>query len=106
MPDVIELEFEAPPVLELRLLRAPEELPADMGLLIAGQPGPPGGASYTHTQAIALPIWTVPHNLARFPSVTVTDHLGRVVYPDVEYLDNNIVQIAHGAPLTGFAYCN
>ena len=38
MPDVIELEFEAPPVLELRLLRAPEELPADMGVLIAGKP--------------------------------------------------------------------
>ena len=38
MPDVIELEFEALPVLELRLLRAPEELPADMGVLIAGKP--------------------------------------------------------------------
>lgn len=42
MPDVIELEFEAPPVLELRLLRAPEELPADMGVLI---PSAPGGAA-------------------------------------------------------------
>lgn len=42
MPEPLELEFEAPPTLELRMLRAPEEMPADMGVLI---PSAPGGAA-------------------------------------------------------------
>lgn len=74
-----------------------------------GIPGPPGGgagAAYIHTQAIALAIWTVAHNLGRWPSVTVTDHLGRRIEPDVAYLSADLVQVTHGTPLTGFAYCN
>lgn len=80
-----------------------------------GVPGPKGekgdsggsaGATYTHTQAIPLAVWTVPHNLNRRPSITVTDPLGNVVAPDVRYIDNDIVQVTHGTPLTGFAYCN
>lgn len=76
---------------------------------IPGPPGPPGGgagATYTHNQAIAAAVWTVPHNLGRYPSVTVTDHLGNVIAPDVRYVDNDIVQVTHGTALTGFAYCN
>ena len=42
MPEPLELEFETPPTLELRMLRAAEELPADMGVLI---PSAPGGAA-------------------------------------------------------------
>lgn len=72
-----------------------------------GDQGPPGAVSaYTHTQAIALAVWTVAHNLGRWPSVTVTDHLGRRIEPDVVYLSADLVQITHGTPLTGFAYCN
>lgn len=73
---------------------------------IQGIPGPAGGATYTHTQSIAAAVWTVPHNLGRHPSVAVTDHLGNLVHPDVCYLDDDLVQITHGTPLTGFAYCN
>lgn len=75
--------------------------------VVRGVPGPPGTVSaYTHTQAIALAVWTVAHNLGRWPSVTVTDHLGRRIEPDVVYLSADLVQITHGTPLTGFAYCN
>ena len=42
MPEPLELEFDAPPSLELRMRREPEELPADMGVLI---PSAPGGAA-------------------------------------------------------------
>ena len=44
MSEVIELEFEAPPAMELRMVRTPSELPADMGVLIAGKTGPIGPA--------------------------------------------------------------
>ena len=74
-----------------------------------GQQGPPGGgagATYTHIQSAAAAVWTVAHNLDRYPSVTVVDNLGGQLYPDVRYIDADIVQITHSVPLTGRAYCN
>lgn len=59
---------------------------------------------YTHSQPFPLAKWTVPHNMLRFPAVTVTDHLGNVVISDIEYIDNNTVQITHGVPFSGYAY--
>lgn len=87
-------------------------------VVVRGVPGPKGekgdkgdsgggaGATYTHTQSTPQSIWTVAHNLGRWPSVTVTDHLGQRIEPDVKYLDNNLAQVTHSTPLTGFAYCN
>ena len=57
-------------------------------------------------QTTPLATWTVPHNLNRYPSVTVTDHLGAVLLADVQYVDANTVQINHSVPMTGRAYCN
>lgn len=71
-----------------------------------GPPGPAGGSTYEHTQDIAASVWTIPHNLNRFPSITVTDHLGNLLAVDAKYLDSNIVQVTHGVPLTGYAYLN
>ena len=74
-----------------------------------GPQGPPGGgagATYTHIQSVAAAVWTVPHNLGRYPSITVVDNLGGQLYPDVRYLDADIAQITHSVPLTGRAYCN
>lgn len=72
----------------------------------AGPPGGGAGATYTHTQSTALAVWTIAHNLGRRPSITVTDHLGRRIEPDVDYLDSELAQVTHSVPLTGFAYCN
>lgn len=71
-----------------------------------GPPGPAGGSTYEHTQDVASAVWTIAHNLNRFPSVTVTDHLGEILAVDAKYLDENIVRITHGVPLTGYAYLN
>ncbi len=78
-------------------------------VVMRGVPGPPGtggGNTYEHTQAAAAAVWTVAHNLARYPSVTVTDHFGEIIAADVKYLDENIVRVTHGAPVAGFAYLN
>lgn len=80
--------------------------------IMAGQRGAPGksgaGASSTYTwnQATALSVWTIPHNLDRFPSVTITDLLGQRVEPDVKYVSSDIIQITHGIPFAGVAYLN
>jgi len=71
-----------------------------------GRDGAPGGTTFEWTQDIPLAVWTVPHNRGRFPSVTVVDHLGNRVEPDVTYIDQNIVQITHGRPEIGRAYFN
>lgn len=106
MPERLDLEIQLPPMLSLRLLKPPATLHADMASVIVGKPGPPGGMTYTHTQSIAAVVWTVAHNLGRRPSVAVTDHLGNQIWPDVRWVDDNLVQVTHGTPFTGFAYCN
>ena len=62
--------------------------------------------TFTWTQSIALSVWTIPHNLNKFPSVTVVDTLGNLIYPDVSYVDSNTVQITHGSAFAGKAYLN
>ena len=87
--------------------RLPAELP--MAQVLMGPPGPPGpggGSTYTHAQEIPLPVWTAAHNLGRFPSVSVVDTLGRQVFADVAWVDENIVQITHGSAIAGKAYFN
>lgn len=80
--------------------------------IMAGQRGAPGksgaGASSTFVwpQSIPLSTWTIPHNLDRFPSVTVVDGLGNQVIPDVSYVSSDIIQVTHGIPFAGVAYLN
>lgn len=62
--------------------------------------------TFTWTQSIPLAVWTIPHNLGRYPSITVVDTLNNTVYPDVSYTDNNTVQITHGSAFAGKAYLN
>ncbi|KZK31513.1 hypothetical protein A4F85_01895 [Delftia sp. GW456-R20] len=87
----------------------------DIEILAVAEQGPPGiqgppgggaGATYTHTQSSLATVWTIAHNLGRYPSITVVDNLGGQLYPDVRYLDADIVQITHSVPLTGRAFCN
>ncbi|MBL0307660.1 MAG: collagen-like protein [Chitinophagaceae bacterium] len=77
----------------------------------AGAQGPQGipglsGANYTHTQAVPSADWTITHNLARFPSVTVIDSAGSTVVGDIEYLSNNAIAIHFTAAFGGSAYLN
>lgn len=65
-----------------------------------------GDKTYPWHQEIALQVWTVPHNLGKRPAVSVTDDLGNEVVADVRYLSDDIVQITHGRPETGWAYFN
>lgn len=62
--------------------------------------------TFTWTQSIPLSVWTIPHNLNKFPSISVVDNLGNLIYPDVSYVDSNTVQITHGSAFAGLAYLN
>ena len=99
---VCEKEILVQQVEDIEILAVAEQGPP-------GIQGPPGGgadATYTHTQSSPATVWTIAHNLGRYPSITVVDNLGGQLYPDVRYLDADIVQITHSVPLTGRAFCN
>lgn len=61
---------------------------------------------YVHEQGIASAVWTVQHNLNKYPSVTVVDSSENEIVADVEYLDKNNVQITMIGASKGRAYLN
>lgn len=63
-----------------------------------------GGMAASYQQAVAAQVWTVAHNLGRFPHVRVVDNLRKTLVADVEDVDANVVQIIHSAALTGYVY--
>ncbi len=65
-----------------------------------------GDLNYIHNQIGASTIWTVNHNLNKYPSVVVVDSGGTVVYGEVEYLDLNNLIILFSAPFGGKSYLN
>lgn len=88
-----------------------EEVP-ELAVVEVAEQGPAGPAgegassSYTHTQANPSAVWTVAHNLGRYPAITVLDHLGGEIYPDVKHIDRTTARITHSVPLAGSAICN
>jgi len=92
------------PEIQIRETDAPV-VTVEMASAIRGAPGP-AGVGYTWTQDIALSTWTIPHNRGGYPSVTVVDTTGRQVEPDVQYVDENIIQVIHGSPFAGKAFLN
>lgn len=76
---------------------------------ILGVPGPPGsgvGSTYVHEQSMPAAVWTINHNQDRFPSVTVVDTAGTVVYGSVQYTSSTQVVLTFLAPFSGYAYLN
>ena len=52
-----------------------------------------GDITYTHNQSTTSNTWTIPHNLNRFPSVTVVDSADTIVYGTVVYNSANQLTI-------------
>lgn len=82
MPEVFELRFEAPPAIALRMARAPRELPADMGVLIAGKPGTGGTTQMVRQSSAALSalrvVWEDELGVVRPLDASDADHIDLV----------------------------
>lgn len=61
---------------------------------------------YTHNQPTASNIWTITHNLNKYPSVTVVDSANNVVIGDVTFTDTNVLVVNFGSSFGGKAYLN
>ena len=62
--------------------------------------------NYVHRQDTPSNLWTVNHNLNKFPSATLVLSTGQTGYGDVQYIDENNLTITLANPESGKAYIN
>lgn len=65
-----------------------------------------GDKHYIHTQSTPSTVWTILHNLAKHPAVTVVDSAGTVYQAQIDYPDLNTARVTTTAAFSGLAYCN
>ena len=63
-------------------------------------------STYIHIQDGAANIWTIAHDLDKYPSVDVVDSGGTIVIGTVKYLSKNEVQLIFTSQFSGRAYLN
>lgn len=111
-PPAIATTLLPPPVVETTLLPAP----VIESTLASGQgPAGPRGVDgvngvgdlhYLHQQNVASAVWTITHNLGKYPAVTVIDSAGSQCEGTVTYLNENALTLTFGAGFAGTAYLN
>jgi len=65
-----------------------------------------GDKSFIFTQANPTAVWTIQHNLGKFPSVSVVDTSNTMVEGLTDYIDDNNLTITFTAGFAGKAYLN
>lgn len=65
-----------------------------------------GDKNYIHNQIAPNNVWTITHNLGKFPSVTISDSTERIVIGDIHFINNNEIQIFFKGAFSGKAYIN
>lgn len=61
---------------------------------------------YVHEQGIASDVWVIEHNLNKHPSVTIVDSAENEVVGEIEYINNNVVEVKLKGASKGKAYLN
>lgn len=62
--------------------------------------------TFSYEQMIPSTEWYVEHNLKGYPSVTVVDSAGSVVYGEVYYIDENNLKVIFNVSFSGQVYLN
>lgn len=62
--------------------------------------------SHIHTQTVASALWTITHNLGKYPSVSIIDSANEEVIGEVEHINNNTLNIKFTAAFSGKAFIN
>lgn len=82
--------------------------PAPTVMVAAAGPQGPSGAggstSFEFTQTSPSASWVIVHGLRKYPSVTLVNDAGQIVYADIEYSDLNTVSVTFANPQVGTAY--
>lgn len=62
--------------------------------------------SFVYEKASPSALWSIYHNMGKFPSVTVVDSGNNYIIGDVEYVSNMQINVHFSAPFGGKAYLN
>jgi hypothetical protein len=65
-----------------------------------------GDKTYVHSQLTPATVWTIVHNLGKFPAVETSDLARNEIYGDVDWVDLNTVTVTFAGPVDGYAYLN
>lgn len=88
--------------------------PTELSAILANDPSISVGVvstgaislTYIHEQIMSSSEWIVSHRLGKYPSVTIVDSAGSVVYGDVIYISKDEVLIKFSSEFSGKAYFN
>jgi hypothetical protein len=58
---------------------------------------------YVHDQLLPVALWSMQHNLNKYPTVTVTDSAGNVVMGDIKHVSLNKTEISFSSTFSGKA---
>ena len=65
-----------------------------------------GAPTFIYEQIGPATTWNIPHDLGKFPSVSVVNNNNIIINGEVTYIDNNNIQINFSAGFSGKAYLN
>lgn len=65
-----------------------------------------GDKNYKHDQQVAAAVWTIVHNLNKYPSVTALDTAGTKWRGAIHHISDNELTITFNFPFSGFATLN
>lgn len=65
-----------------------------------------GDINLEHIQGIASDIWTIVHNLNKYPSVTIVDSANDEVEGNVRHISRNQLTVTFSAAFSGRAFLN
>jgi hypothetical protein len=63
-------------------------------------------ATVVHDQRIDSNVWSIPHQLGKFPSVTCVEATGRVMFGQVDYISSELLTVTFNVVCSGKAYLN
>lgn len=66
----------------------------------------PSADTFVFTQVMPSSVWSIRHNLGKYPSVTVVDTALTVHTGLVQYTDTVSLTVTFGAAFSGQAFCN
>lgn len=66
----------------------------------------PKDKNFLYEQEIPSAVWTIQHDLGKYPSITLLDADGVIMFGDIKYVDMEIVEITFATEITGKALLN
>lgn len=64
------------------------------------------GETFIYKQRSPALVWTIVHNLNKFPSVTIVDSAGTIIIGEIHYLDKNSLEVSFLSKFGGVAFLN